>query len=199
MDARWIVFFILFFFSFNVLSLRWTTCKILTWPELPLLLQMNWNCDFSEKLEGHTNVDGWMVIWKWMIYSLVQTAVISVVVRVVSLWHIVLVAYRINHLCTFGHMIIFVYHVLCSTLVFSSPFRPLSHVLTSSRKKKKEQTCAYFCIFGPYLFISRCHFLIYFNLTIYMNKAVRSVECYLWLPSCVFVNGASFEEKQDLI
>lgn len=29
-----------------------------------------------------------------------------------------------------------------------------------------------------------------------MNKAVRSVECYL-LPSCVFVNG-TFKEKKKL-
>lgn len=40
-------------------------------------------------------------------------------------------------------------------------------------------------------------FLIYYNLAIYMNKAVRSVECYL-LPSCVFVNGATFDEKNEL-
>lgn len=49
------------------------------------------------------------------------------------------------------------------------------------------------------LFIDVCSshlfdFLIYFNLAIYMNKAVRSVECYL-LPSCVFVNETTFEEK----
>lgn len=46
------------------------------------------------------------------------------------------------------------------------------------------------------MFISLFHFLIYYNLAIYMNKAVRSVECYL-LPSCVFVNGATFEEKMN--
>lgn len=52
-------------------------------------------------------------------------------------------------------------------------------------------------LFIQRLFILLFDFLIYYNLAIYMNKAVRSVECYL-LPSCVFVNGATFEEKRKL-
>lgn len=78
--------------------------------------------------------------------------------------------------------------------------------LTSSRSrgtKKKwwrdKCNCGYFCIsvlIYSCLFFSLFDFLIYYNLAIYMNKAVRSVECYL-LPSCVFVNGATFEEKMN--
>lgn len=53
----------------------------------------------------------------------------------------------------------------------------------------------YFCPYlFPFFFITLFDFLIYYNLAIYMNKAVRSVECYL-LPYCVFVNWATFEEK----
>lgn len=75
--------------------------------------------------------------------------------------------------------------------------------LTSSRSrgtKKWWRDKCNFCIFVliySCLFISLFDFLIYYNLAIYMNKAVRSVECYL-LPSCVFVNGATFEEKNEL-
>lgn len=52
----------------------------------------------------------------------------------------------------------------------------------------------YFCPLFIHVCSSLFDFLIYYNMAIYMNKAVRSVECYL-LPSCVFVNGATFEEK----
>lgn len=58
----------------------------------------------------------------------------------------------------------------------------------NKRQKKPNLINATVDIFLNLLFIhlTSFEFLIYYNLAIYMNKAVGSVECYL-LPSCVFV------------
>ena len=65
--------------------------------------------------------------------------------------------------------------------------------------KKRKWSCRYFCTYLNHLFLfslfTFIHHppqfdpLIYYNLTIYIKEAVRSVECYL-LYSRVFINGA---------
>lgn len=100
--------------------------------------------------------------------------------------------------CYLQHFYFFGFH-LCLSLV--------SHTSSRSRGTRKKKwrdkcNCGYFCIvvlICSCLFISLFDFLIYYYiLAIYMNKAIRSVECYL-LPSCVFVNGTFKEKKKELL
>lgn len=98
--------------------------------------------------------------------------------------------------------------VICSTLSLLSHLY-LSLSLTSSRSRGTTTTtptkkwrdkcnCGYFCIFVliySWLFISMFDFLIYYNLAIYMNKAVRSVECYLLPSLCVRIWGNIWRRK----
>lgn len=98
----------------------------------------------------------------------------------------------------------FLFPVLCSTLsLIFHLYLSLSLTYQQQEQRNKKTiavinaTVDIFVLL--FLFIHVCSslfdFLIYYNLGIYMNKAVRSVECYL-LPSCVFVNG-TFEEKKS--
>ena len=102
----------------------------------------------------------------------------------------------------------FVWSILSLISVSLSPTSrgPPRKRLHGNHCVKEKWSCWYFCIYWNHLFFfslftfvhhpTQFDPLIYYNLTIYIKEAVRSVECYL-LYSCVFINGATNQKKNN--
>lgn len=96
---------------------------------------------------------------------------------------------------------LFFFSIYTSLLVSHTSSRSRGTTTTTKKKYHDVKNAivdifVYLVLIYSCSFISLFEFLIYYNLAIYMNKAVRSVECYL-LPSCVFVKmGQRLKKKK---
>lgn len=96
---------------------------------------------------------------------------------------------------------LFFFSIYTSLLVSHTSSRSRGTTTTTKKKYHDVKNAivdifVYLVLIYSCWFISLFEFLIYYNLAIYMNKAVRSVECYL-LPSCVFVKmGQRLKKKK---
>lgn len=102
-------------------------------------------------------------------------------------------------LCFF---LFFFFSIYTSLLVSHTSSRSRGTTTTTKKKYHDVKNAivdifVYLVLIYSCWFISLFEFLIYYNLAIYMNKAVRSVECYL-LPSCVFVKMGQCLKKKKI-